>query len=200
MDRDPVSRRKHANGWMTVLALGLLTAGSLACLYVLIGLPAQAQVVSGPTPQTLPSAPPPAPHPFRRQPPMIAAPAADAVQASGQSAVSAPAYPDRVADELRAEITAVREQLRRSQDYLREAVQAQHRTRNASALFLAVFTVIAALIVLQVYLQARAWDGEQSRAVAEVEEIATQLKVLRDARNEARSALPHYYKRWASSP
>ena len=46
MDSDPASRalHKHTNGWMTVLALCLLAVGLLACLYVLIGFPAEAQV------------------------------------------------------------------------------------------------------------------------------------------------------------
>jgi hypothetical protein len=44
--------------------------------------------------------------------------------------------------------------------------------------------------VIQVYLQARAWDSDQSRAVAEVEAVAAQLEVLRDAQSEARNALP----------
>ena len=44
MESDPASRtlRKHTNVWMTVLALGLLAVGLLACLYVLIGFPAEA--------------------------------------------------------------------------------------------------------------------------------------------------------------
>ena len=47
MDSEPAIRvaRKHVNGWMTVLALGLLPVGLLACLYVLIGVPAEAQAV-----------------------------------------------------------------------------------------------------------------------------------------------------------
>src|SRR5271155_5566316 len=48
MYSDPASRmpRKHANGWMTILALGLLVVGLLACLYILVGFPAEAQAVS----------------------------------------------------------------------------------------------------------------------------------------------------------
>ena len=53
-----------------------------------------------------------------------------------------------------------------------------------------MFAVIAALIVIQVYQQARAWDRDASRAVAEVEAVAAQVELLRDAREEARSALP----------
>ena len=64
MDSEPVSRarRKHANGWMTVLALGLLGAGFLACLYVLIGVPA-----AGPGRLAVP--PPSPPLPRLPQPP-----------------------------------------------------------------------------------------------------------------------------------
>ena len=68
---------------------------------------------------------------------------------------------------------------------MQQAAQAQRRIRTASALFLAVFAVIAALIVIQVYQQARAWDRDASRAVAEVEAVAAQVELLRDARDEA---------------
>ena len=48
MDSDPAITvlRKHTNGWMTILALALLAVGLLACLYVLVGVPAEAQTVS----------------------------------------------------------------------------------------------------------------------------------------------------------
>ena len=73
MDSEPLSgvRRRHTNGWMTVLALGLLGAGFLACLYVLIGVPAQAQAVGGSTTEPTFSAPPPATPLYRRQQPPI---------------------------------------------------------------------------------------------------------------------------------
>jgi hypothetical protein len=92
--------------------------------------------------------------------------------------------------DVQAQLETVHDQLSASQANLREAVRAQSRVRTASALFLAVFAVIAALIVIQVYLQARAWDRDASRAVAEVEAVAAQLEILRDSREEARRALP----------
>ena len=66
MDSDPAIRvlRKHTNGWMTMLALALLAAGLLACLYVLIGVPAEAQTVSDAT--TGSSAAPVSAPPLRR--------------------------------------------------------------------------------------------------------------------------------------
>jgi hypothetical protein len=191
MDSEPLSRvrRKHTNGWMTVLALGLLGAGFLACLYVLIGVPAQAQAqaVGGSTTEPTLSAPPPVAPVYRRQqsPITTVAQAAPPAQAS-----VAPSHSDIVIDELQAELTTVHDQLRQSQEFMREAAAAQHRTRIASALFLAVFVVIAALIVIQVYLQARAWDNDQSQAIAEVEAVGAQLELLRDSQSEARSALP----------
>ncbi len=193
MDSDPLRRtpRGHTNGWMTALALGLLAAGLLACLYILIGVPAQAQAVGGST--TEPAlAPTPAPSytpSYRRQPPPVAAVAAPNPASLGQTSVT-PSHSDLVVDELQAELTTVHDQLRQSQEFMREAAAAQRRTRTASALFLAVFAVIAALIVIQVYRQARAWDSDQSRAVAEVETVSSQLEVLRDDQAEARSALP----------
>jgi hypothetical protein len=193
MDSDPLRRtpRKHTNGWMTALALGLLAAGFLACLYILIGVPAQAQAVTGSTAEPAVS---PAPVPsytssYRRQQPPIAAVAVPAPPSSGQASVT-PSHADLVADELQAELTTVHDQLRQSQDFMRDAIAAQHRTRTASALFLACFAIIAALIVMQVYRQARAWDSDQAQAVAEVENVTSQLEVLRDAQSEARSALP----------
>ena len=51
MESDPASmaERKHTNRWMTMLALGLLAICLLACLYILIGFPAEAQTVGGST-------------------------------------------------------------------------------------------------------------------------------------------------------
>jgi len=189
MDSDPLlrTRRKHTNGWMTALALGLLAAGFLACLYILIGVPAQAQEVGGSTTAPSLSAPPSTAPLYRRQQPPISAVTAPNPAPSGQAS---PSHSDIVFDELEAELTTVHDQLRQSQEFMREADAAQHRTRIASVLFLAVFVVIAALIVIQVYLQARAWDNDQSRAVAEVEAVAAQLEVLRDAQSEGRNALP----------
>ena len=184
MERDSASSasRKHANGWITVMALGLLAAGLLACLYVLIGFPAAAQEVATPGSATASSVPP---QPLRRQLPMVAAQAVTA-----PATVPAPQHFDAGSEEWQTERTEVRDELRESQETLREAAQEQHRIRIASALFLAVFAVIAALVVIQVYVQARAWDKDAFRGIAEVEEVATQLEVMRDAREEARNALP----------
>jgi hypothetical protein len=198
MDRDSASSasRKHANGWITILALGLLAIGLLACLYVLIGSPAAAQVVSSTTqgsavsPAPAPSSPA-LPQTFRRsQLPGYGASAATPLPATAQTAVTTPLRPDGAVGDFEAERNEVSEELRQSQENLRQAAEAQRRTRMASALFLAVFAVVAGLIVIQVYLQARAWDGDASRAVAEVDAVAAQLEVLRDAREDARNALP----------
>ena len=192
MQSDPPSMaaRKHTNGWMTVLALGLLAICLLACLYVLIGFPAEAQATGGSTivdPAGSPaSASPVTPSPRRLPLASYTAPAAVA----SQTTVAAPQHSDLTSQELQAQLGSVHDQLRQSQEILRQAEQAQRRIRTASALFLVVFAVIAGLIVIQVYLQARAWDRDSSRAVAEVDSIATQLGILRDARAEARSASP----------
>jgi hypothetical protein len=115
---------------------------------------------------------------------------AGAVLASGQTPVAASPRPDSNSDEVQAAMAKAEDQLRQSQENLQQAARAQRRIRTASAIFLGVFAVIAALIVIQVYLQARAWDNDSSRAVAEVQAVAAQLEVLRDARAEARSSLP----------
>ncbi len=188
MDSDPLhrARRGHTNGWLTALSLGLLAAGFLACLYILIGVPAQAQAVGNSATDPGLSAPSaPAPVYRRQQPPVSAVPATTPAPVS-----VAPSHADIVANELQDELTTVDDQVRQSQEFMRQAAAAQHRTRVASALFLAVFMLVAALIVIQVYLQARSWDKDQSRAVAEVEAVASQLEILRDAQNEARNALP----------
>jgi hypothetical protein len=203
MDSDPASRavHKHTNGWMTVLALGLLAVGLLACLYILIGFPAEAQAVNGST-ITAPAntatpvyaspayASPASAQPIRRQLPAYGVPVAGAVLAAGQAPVTASPRSDVSSDELQAALLKVQDQLRQSQENLQQAARAERRIRTASAVFLAVFALIAALIVIQVYLQARAWDSDSSRAVAEVQAVAAQLEVLRDAKAEARSSLP----------
>jgi hypothetical protein len=191
MESDPASmaEHKHTNRWMTMLALGLLAICLLACLYILIGFPAEAQTVGGSTidPSTTQVPASSTPYQPRRQPlATYAAPVAAPV--TQQS--SAPTHTDPSSDEIHAELSEVHNQLRQSQETLRQATQAQHRVRTTSALFLAVFAIIAALIVIQVYQQARAWDRDASRAVAEVEAVATELKTVRDARSEAKSTLP----------
>lgn len=191
MESDPASmaEHKHTNRWMTMLALGLLAICLLACLYILIGFPAEAQTVGGSTidPATTQVPTSPAPYQPRRQPlASYTAPAATPVTVQPPAAL----HTDSTSDEIHAEMSEVQNQLRQSQDVLQQATQAQHKVRTTSALFLGVFAVIAGLIVIQVYQQARAWDRDASRAVAEVEAVATELKTVRDARSEAKSTLP----------
>ena len=191
MESDPatMAEHKHTNRWMTMLALGLLAICILACLYILIGFPAEAQTVGGSTidPATTQVPASPAPYQPRRQPvASYTAPPAAPVTVQSPAAV----HTDPTSDEIHAEISEVRNQLRQSQEVLRQATQAQHRVRTTSALFLGVFAIIAGLIVIQVYQQARAWDRDASSAVAEVEAVATELKTVRDARTEAKSTLP----------
>jgi hypothetical protein len=202
MHSDPASKasRTHTNGWITVLSLGLLVFGLLACLYVLVGFPAEAQVTGSSTAVPAVSAPPPATQPYRRQQLQIAAAQAATLPINGEASVAAPLHSDVTLEELRDERNTVRDQLRQSQEALREAADAQRRTRTVSALFLAVFAVIAALIVIQVYLQARAWDRDLSRAVAEVEAVTAQLEAARDVRDQARDALPGLLKAVGEHP
>jgi hypothetical protein len=195
MDSDPAGRapRKHTNGWMTVLALGLLAVGLLACLYILIGFPAEAQTVDTTAPANTATpayASPATSQPIRRQFQGYGAPVAGAALTAGQTPVAASPRSEINSEELQAALAKVQDQLRQSQENLQQAARDERRIRTASAIFLAVFAVIAALIVIQVYLQARAWDSDSSRAVAEVQAVAAQLEVLRDARAEARSSLP----------
>jgi uncharacterized membrane protein YciS (DUF1049 family) len=189
MESDPASmaENKHTNRWMTMLALGLLAICLLACLYILIGFPAEAQTVGGSTidPATTQVPASPTPYQPRRQP-------LTSYAAQAPATVQPPATlrTDTTADEIHAEMNEVHNQLRQSQEVLQQAAQAQHRVRTTSALFLGVFAIIAALIVIQFYLQARAWDRDASRAVAEVEAVVTELKTVRDARSEAKTTLP----------
>jgi hypothetical protein len=198
MDRDSASTaaRRHANGWMTVVALCLLAVGLAASFYVLIGFRAVAQVtgstISPPDPVPSPtSAPPSTIRPLHRQQPASStAPVSDAASGPSIDPPHPNPFSDPLSNEVEGELTAVRDQLHQSQDNLRQAVRQQRRVRIASAVFLAVFAVIAALIILQVYLQARAWDKEGSQAVAGVDAVSEELKQLRDARTQARNALP----------
>jgi cytoskeletal protein RodZ len=192
MESDPASmaEHKHTNRWMTMLALGLLAICLLACLYILIGFPAEAQTVGGSTidPATTQVPASTVPYQLRRQP--VPAYGATTAAAATVQPPSAALHTDSTPDEIHAEMTEVHNQLRESQEALQQAAQAQHRVRTTSALFLGVFAIIAGLIVIQVYLQARAWDRDASRAVAEVEAVATELKTVREARSEAKSTLP----------
>jgi hypothetical protein len=189
--------RKHTNGWMTVLALCLLAVGLLACLYVLIGFPAEAQVTGSST--DIIATPAPAyPQPVRRQ--SAAAYPVQAPAALPATSLRSEAMPDPLQADFQAQLDLVRDQLRQAQDNLAQSARAQRRIRTASALFLAVFAVIAALIVIQVYVQARAWDRDASQSLAEVEAIAAQLQILRDARADARNVLPGLLKEVGEQP
>jgi hypothetical protein len=201
MDSDPASKaaRTHTNGWITVLSLGLLVFCLLACLYVLVGFPAEAQVAGGSTVAPAVSSPPAAIQPYRR--PQLPLSGAQATNLANAEVSAAPAlHSDVTLDELRDEQNTLRDQLRQSQETLREAADTQRRIRTVSALFLGVFALIAALIVIQVYLQARAWDRDSSRAVAEVETVTAQLEAVRDAREQARDALPGLLKAVGEQP
>ena len=197
-DSASTAQRKHTNGWITIFALGLLVIGLLACLYVLAGTPAVAQSVTG-LPQSSPAQPEtPAPThivvnasqaPVYHRAPVASSPVTSPSPVSSQASTAA-VQAGSAAEDWQAEREAVRDELSQSRQNLREAVEAQQRIRRASALFLAVFAIIAGLIVTQVYLQARAWDRDAGQAVAEVESVSTQLDVLRDAREDARKALP----------
>jgi hypothetical protein len=169
MESVPASRvaRRHTNGWTTMLALGLLALALLACLYVLIGFPAEAQAVNGSTVETpSPAYSSPAPtQPYRRP---LSSYSSPVVNPNPAPVVSAPAARSEASEALQEELNVVRDELSQSQQNLLAAAREQRRIRTASALFLAVFAVVAALIVLQVYRQARAWDEEANRSVEEV--------------------------------
>ena len=191
MESDPASmaEHKHTNRWMTMLALGLLAICLLACLYILIGFPAEAQTVGGSTidPATTQAPASPTPYQPRRQPL-----ASYAAPAAAPATVRLPQLrTDSTADEIHAEMNEVHNQLHQSQEVLQQAAQAQHRVRTTSALFLGVFAIIAGLIVIQVYVQARAWDKDASRAVAEVEAVGVHRTQNRARRQtDAKSTLP----------
>jgi hypothetical protein len=75
MDRSPAIAvgSKHAGGWMTVIALGLLAVALLVCLFVLIGFPAEAQMNGSTAPHSSSvasriDAAPSDSRPLRRQP------------------------------------------------------------------------------------------------------------------------------------
>src|SRR5580700_7205102 len=141
MDRDSASSspRKHANGWITVLALGLLAAGLLACLYVLIGFPAAAQETGNSTPGPAANVAPGATQtgvmfnitpssvstqPVRRQQlPVYRAMAANPVIPTGQIAAAAPLHSDAANDEFQMERDALRDELQESRENLRQAVE-----------------------------------------------------------------------------
>ena len=194
MYSDPPSRmaRKYANGWMTVLALGLLALGLLACLYILIGFPAEAQATGSTTAgSTIEPRTAPVPVQTFRRPQL---PSAAASVAPGAAPGSQPSYlpslRDLAQEQVQAQLDVVRTQLLQSEANLRQAAQAQRRTRTVSALFLAVFALIAGVIIVQVYLQARGWDQESSRALADVDAVLSQLESLRAGRLESKNALP----------
>src|ERR1700722_4163854 len=120
MESDPASmaEHKHTNRWMTMLSLGLLAICLLACLYILIGFPAEAQTVGGSTIDPATTQVPAAPVPYQpRRPIATYAPAPAAVQ-------SAPAavHTDTTSEEVHSEMNQAHDQLRQSQDTLQQAM------------------------------------------------------------------------------
>ena len=99
---------------------GPARAGLLACLYILIGFPAQAQAVGDATAAAARSAPPTTTPPYRRRQPPFAATARPPLL---RAASAAPAHHDIVADEFEAELNTVHDQLGQSQEFLREAAR-----------------------------------------------------------------------------
>ena len=206
-DSANVLARKHAHGWITLLALGLLALGLLACLLVLTGSTAVAQATGAPapavaapgvSPRVVPAPQNAVPLPtraYRRIPvyPVAAAPVPAPVQ-------TAQPVSDAANTEWQAERASVRDALDQSREALRQARLAEHRTRLASVIFLAVFAFIASLIVIQVYMQARAWDADAGKAVSEVEAIAAELTLLHAAREEARHLLPDLLQEIGEQP
>src|ERR1700722_9168895 len=129
MESDPatMAEHKHTNRWMTVLALSLLALCLLACLYILIGFPAEAQTVGGSTIDPAAAQVPASPAPYqpRRQPPSnYAAPAVAPATAQPPSVAS---HADATSDEIRSEISQIHDQLRQSQEALQQAMQALRR-------------------------------------------------------------------------
>jgi hypothetical protein len=91
--------------------------------------------------------------------------------------------------EVEVELDTVRDQLRQSQDNLQQSDRERRRMTLVSALCLAVFSIVAFLVVFQAYWHRRSWDRKASLAVGEVEAVASQLKLLHDTRDQARNAL-----------
>src|ERR1700719_1697335 len=106
MESDPASmaEHKHTNRWMTMLALGLLANCLLACLYILIGFPAEAQTVGGSTIDPAATQAPASPTPYqpRRQP--LATYAAPAAVPATVQPVPAALHADSTSDEIHAEM------------------------------------------------------------------------------------------------
>jgi hypothetical protein len=203
-DRASVAVRKHTGRRMTVGVLGLLVLGLLACQYLPIGFSAAAQVagstVSQPSPTALPSVtdtPPATYRPQRRQ--TQANYTAAEAEVSPAAAVATPRS-DPASKDVQVELDTVRDQLRLSQDNLRQAAHERRLIAAVSAVFLAMFSVIAAFVAIQAYLQGRAWNRKAAGAIAEVDAVAGELKQLRDARDLARNSLPQLLQEVGEQP
>ncbi len=212
MDSDcaRIAARKQTNGWRTVAAPCLLAVSWFSYGYLLTGFSAEAQTTAAPvTGNTVPppapalsvepgtTSPPSAYRPLRRQPAVsYAAPEAEA---SPNPAVASPrSAPD--SKEVEAALNTVRDQLRQSQDNLQQSARERRRLGIVLMLCLAVFSMLAFLVVLQAYWQRRIWDKRASRAVGEVEAAAGQLKLLHDARDQARNTLSRLLQEIGEQP
>jgi hypothetical protein len=154
------------------------------------------------TPDPVTSAPAPVYPPrapgvyYRRRP--VAAYAAEAAPAGVTSAAPIaqnqdPRF-DRLSVELERELDLVRDELRQSQANLRQASRTEGRLLIASVIFLAVFGLIAAVLLIRLSRQARTWDENVQRAAAEIESVRAEVSQLRGVQEQARNALPALLK------
>jgi hypothetical protein len=147
-----------------------------------------------------PAAPPPHPRPSAAKLPdgkgLLAA------TASPDAAALPPiaAQTDAKSDDVKLDLDAALDELKQSRDSLLRAEDIRRRTIVACALFLAVFALIAVLVIIQVYLQVRGWNKRSQSSVAEVEGIAAQLRPLQEAQEEVRRALPRWLQDVGEQP
>jgi hypothetical protein len=248
MNDDLESRRPAAAVWrrLTLLVLGVLSAGFLASLYLLADFPARVNAASqldaspataasgvggsnaaDTSPSRVPKRAVPAATSDAAPPALKPAAHGAPVTALGPQAVKLPqnkplmtaAMPgpadspaiqpvladadsrsnDAKADDVKLDLDAALDELKQSRESLLHADEEQRRAVVAGALFLGVFILIVALVVVQV-LQLRNWKRRSQELVARVEAIVAQLRPLQDAQQEVRRALPQWLQEVGDQP
>ena len=168
MDSERGTTTNCMRDWSAALALGILVAGFLASLCVLVAAPVHVRAAAQNAPPDptaayrIPSqvnqpAPQPAPSPAHVSHAGViqATPAPLSTQASLQVS---PLVDQTDADQSQMELDGALAELKQSRENMTQAGEVQRRTLIACALFLVVFALIAVGVVVLVYLQARKWN------------------------------------------
>ncbi len=99
---------------------------------------------------------------------------------------------EALVDEVRVELKVAQDELQESNDALKTAREATQRMQDSEAAFLAIFTIIGALVVGQGYFQIRGWNERAQETLKDVEDVKPALDSIRAAHQSLETELPRF--------